>query len=365
MLLAFCWPAQAQQNIIGGGVYGGAEITSGYTGPGDLVAATAWYGLRAYNAAKAAATVKAVNLRRASDNTAQDILVKTNGDLDTASANTFAGTDANCTGSMVGTTTLTVTACSSGTLNVNDTITGPSIIQPAYITAIGTCAAPPGTCTMNVAQTFASEAIVAQVALFATKLYDQTAGNNCGAATCDVAQATAANQPQFIPTCINSLPCLQFTSITMTLTAAHNFTPATGALTLSAVFFRSNSGTGNFLFRQNGGAGRNRFSAGVANTWALAGPTNSVNFTANDNAWHSVNGVINGASSVINADGTETSGTVTGGTGAGGPNITLLTTATTSNAGEFGFWDAMTFSGTQRTNMCHNQFVYWGTATSC
>lgn len=62
-----------------------------YTGPGDIVTgATAWYGVRAYNAAYAATgTGKAVNIRRASDNSAMDIVILTNGKLDVTTASTF------------------------------------------------------------------------------------------------------------------------------------------------------------------------------------------------------------------------------------------------------------------------------------
>ena len=56
-----------------------------YVGPGDIVSgATAWYGLRAYSAAIAATgTQKAINIRRASDNTTKDILIRKSGNLDT------------------------------------------------------------------------------------------------------------------------------------------------------------------------------------------------------------------------------------------------------------------------------------------
>jgi hypothetical protein len=100
---------------------------------------------------------------------------------------------------MVGTTTLTISACGSGTLNKGDTITGAGITQPAYITAIGTCASPPGTCTVNAAQTFSSEAVTAQVAMFVTEVYDQVG-------TKHAVQATAANQPKLATSCLNSLP---------------------------------------------------------------------------------------------------------------------------------------------------------------
>lgn len=64
-----------------------------YTGPGDVVAsAVYWGGLRGYNTAvTATGTQKAVNVRRSSDNTTQDIVILTTGALDIASATTFAG----------------------------------------------------------------------------------------------------------------------------------------------------------------------------------------------------------------------------------------------------------------------------------
>jgi hypothetical protein len=75
---------------------------------------------------------------------------------------TPCGTDAICTGT-ISETTLSVTSCSFGTLHVNDTIAGTGIIQPAYITVIGSCASPPGTCTLNASQTVgAAETIPAQ-----------------------------------------------------------------------------------------------------------------------------------------------------------------------------------------------------------
>jgi hypothetical protein len=66
-------------------------MSGAYRGPGDIVpGATAYYGLRAYNAAYAApGTNKAINVRRASDNTTADIVILPTGSLDTATAKTF------------------------------------------------------------------------------------------------------------------------------------------------------------------------------------------------------------------------------------------------------------------------------------
>lgn len=70
---------------------GGGGPAAGYVGPGDVVTgATAWYGLRGYNAAVSTpGTTNAVKLRRASDNTTSNIVILASGDLDTATAATF------------------------------------------------------------------------------------------------------------------------------------------------------------------------------------------------------------------------------------------------------------------------------------
>ncbi len=61
-----------------------------YTGPGDIATFKAWYGLRGYSAAVAApGTQKAITVRRASDNTTQDIVILNTGSLDVASLTTF------------------------------------------------------------------------------------------------------------------------------------------------------------------------------------------------------------------------------------------------------------------------------------
>ena len=67
LLLALCSAASAQWFPMASGPTGAAPA---YTGPGDIVAsATAWYGLRAYNAAIVTTGTQAlVNLRRSSDN---------------------------------------------------------------------------------------------------------------------------------------------------------------------------------------------------------------------------------------------------------------------------------------------------------
>jgi hypothetical protein len=73
---------------------------------------------------------------------------------------------------------------------------------------------------------------------------------------------------------------------------------------------------------------------------------------------------VNGASSVINLDGTEASGPSTGNTTAGTPRITGAA-STTFDVGEVGFWDNLAFNSGARLSLCHNSYKYWGTSTAC
>ena len=69
------------------------SVTTGstsYSGPGDVVSGSlAWWGLRAYSHAYANSGGKAINIRRASDNTTEDIDVLGSGALDVATASSF------------------------------------------------------------------------------------------------------------------------------------------------------------------------------------------------------------------------------------------------------------------------------------
>lgn len=356
-LLTYRIATDANAQIVGDGMgsaYATKAVSTSYTGPGDIVSgATAWYGLRAYSAAVAATgTQKSVNLRRASDNATTDVLIATSGNLGLTTPGgitpaAFAGTDATCTGSMVGTTTLTISACASGTLHVNDPIGGAGINAPAYITAIGTCASPPGTCTVNVAQTFASETVTAQVALFATEVYDQSGNSN------NITQATAGSQPQFLPLCANggTLPCIR-TASSLTLASASLGSGFTQPNTFSQVISPINLG-----------GGSNFWSESNLTVFAVSGTTYGLSCGANfgvttsTNTFHAFNGICNGSSSVINLDGTETTGNAGTNTGSGAVTIGVMQ----AEWAEAGIWTKLGFSGTQRTNVCGNQAAYWGT----
>jgi hypothetical protein len=72
-------------------------------------------------------------------------------------------------------TTLTATAVASGQLAINQYIYGPSILPGTRITALGTGGGGPGTYTINISQTVASEAMQSYGPdIVATGLYQGT-----------------------------------------------------------------------------------------------------------------------------------------------------------------------------------------------
>ena len=178
-----------------------------YIGPGDIVpGATFWHGLRAYNATYATGSNNALNVRRASDNATANIVILSNGNLDVATAATFAGTDATCTsGSASNSTTLALTGCSS-TPTKGDSVLGTvatgSLVQPAYIESVGSFTGGAGNVVLNVKQTVTLSSVTLQVGLYVTELYDQT-GNGYSPT-----QSTAAQQPKLQLSCLNNLPCI-------------------------------------------------------------------------------------------------------------------------------------------------------------
>ena len=341
-----------------GGLLGTSRTTpavSSYVGPLDAagISATACYSLRACSASYATGSNYAVTVRRASDNALSNVLILSNGNLDVATAASFAGTDATCTGTISG-TTLSITSCASGTLHVNDPISGTGITAPAFITAIGTCASPPGTCTLNASQTVGSaETITGQVALFVSNAFDQSGSGN------GLSQSTTADQPQLLLLCHGTLPCLYVQSSAQLL-AGGSITPSS-TLSLSAVANRVTSNTGNLPYYIKEGINF-LYSASATNVFSISGSSH-FSGTATDSVWHAANGVINGASSVLNIDGAETTGSITTITTAD-PFVWAGGSSTFSAAFQEGIaFDGVTLTSTQRNAICANQFAYWGTST--
>lgn len=322
-----------------------------YTGPGDIFAsAAAWYGVRAYSAAVAATgTQKAFNISRASDSALQDIVILTSGVVDVASYNTFVGTDATASCTIAGTSMACTGA--SATLHVNDPITGVGITNPCVISATNGST----TATVSIAGTSTScgtvsvaETVTFQVAGFIPKAYDQS-GN-----TRDASQATPANQPQFLPICVNSLPCIWFNGnqwwVMPTFSVSQPFS-------LSVVSIQNNSAaaqeiirSGNPTFYRYNGASAEMFAGSTATTF----------FTVL-NVWTASNMIFSGASSFLNHNGVSAS------TSPGTNGISGATTQIGASSGEplkgnlteIGVWGAGTTAG-NRTSTCQNQQAIYG-----
>jgi len=107
--------------------------------------------------------------------------------------------------------------------------------------------------------------------------------------------------------------------------------------------------------------------AATANAVQLNAGSTGTNTTASDNAWHALNGLVSGASSFLNVDGTETSAN---------PSTQNFSTSKIlvgySNGEQYkgeiaeeGILAATTTS-TQRGNLCHNQNIRYSlSGASC
>ena len=345
---ALLWALPCVAQPIGAFVQG----PSGYTGPGDIVAYTAWGGLFGYNAAAANGTTNAINLRNATSTSTANFVILTNGTVDVASITTFDTVDATCTATG-STTTLTVTSC-TGTPAVNDQIFAVGVTNPTTITAIGSCASGSGTCTMSQSNTFGSPVTVTfRAALTVPEVYDQTGGGR------PWVQATVGDQPQFLLNCQNTtLPCFQSATSVQFVATSANFTPNASTLSLSLVGGRL-SGTGAAATVSEGNNVLEGTS-GSTTQWTVHGATNNLTFTQSQ-AWHATNAVINGASTTVQVDGTATPGTTTTTTTAAKNQALGGVTSTIYQYGEFGLLDAAAFSSGNLTSLHTNASGRWGT----
>ena len=339
-----------------------------YVGIVDLVAnPTAIFSLRAASAAIATTgTQSIVDLRRTSDNAtctatiaasggALDLTVKTpcGGQSVTAWATrgTFSGTIAG---------TSLATSGDACTAIAGDAITGAGITSYTTIASVTSCAVGVGHYVLSQPWTISvAETMTDMIAIAVSQWYDQSARVGCDGVPCDLVQATAGSQPFLILSgCITASGSCVYSTGAQSLVSADAYTPDT-SLSLGGVAERIST-TGACIF---GGAPNVNKIVGVsasANLWTLAGATNSLNFTASDAAAHAVNAVIDGASTVVNVDGTETTGTTTLSTNTNNPRYGGVA-AKTCLVAEFYFYNAVDFSSGNRSALQANQKAWFGT----
>ena len=235
----------------------------------------------------------------------------------------------------------------------------------------------------NVAVTIrrASDNATTNLVILANGNLDAASGNTfCNATTCfvtewfdqigtdHVVQATAATQPQISFSCVNSQPCLVNTSTTGLATGT--ITALSQPISYSAVWNRTTATSHGILVADDTSAGTHIDfqDCGSATTICLhgSGGTN-ITATASSSAWHSTQAVMNGALSVVNVDGTQTTGnpgTVAGGTGRGiGEGSTGGNNWIGSISEVVVYNSALTTP--QQGTLCHNQYTYWGTSVLC
>jgi hypothetical protein len=197
--------------------------------------------------------------------------------------------------------------------------------------------------------------------------HDQTTGNQCGG-SCDVTQATILNRPTLVASCIGSLPCARFIAGNQPdMKSAGNFTQIQ-PITVSSAFFLPTGGVGLLITDSTFNIQPIAFTAGTT-IRVFAGTIQDTAETYNTS--HAVQAVLNGASSILNVDNvsppTINPGTIGFSSGGASP-IDLgngsLGAPLTVDMFEVGVW-ASAFSSGNQTSICHNQFAFWGTATSC
>lgn len=193
-------------------------------------------------------------------------------------------------------------------------------------------------------------------------IYDQSGNTNCTTA-CDITQATNANRPTLNQTLLNSKIGLVFDGVANCL----NVTVVNGGVqptTASLVFNRTgNTTTLAAIYGNNVGGAQQIGNNSTTNTAYIFAGSAVQTATANDNTTHAMQALLNGASSAMYIDGTNTttaspgtSGILAGTIGVGSQN-TCGGNFFTGNWFETGLWTAD--KSANNASMNSNQHTYW------
>lgn len=323
-----------------------------YIGWIDIVANPgALYSLSAGSAAIAATgTQKAVNVRRNTDSALQDILILVGGDLDVASATTFAGTY-TFTGTITG-TVLTISAISGTPVTVGDTIVGTGVTANSYIVSDNTGSGGVGSYNLNVASTVSvGETITATHGLYVKTWYDQSTNGR------DAVQATTTAQPQlFLSGGTSSIrPYVHFAGAQKLVATI----PATNTpISMMGVAERTgNTSAYGQILCDNAAGSRIYFSSTPNKMGVYAGTTFEA--AANDNAWHVITGVT-GSSGALDIDGSRTTGNT--GTVITGTSLIIGsdsgTQILTGNIAGTAWWPGISISAQNQIDLNSNAHTY-------
>lgn len=186
-----------------------------------------------------------------------------------------------------------------------------------------------------------------------TKLYDQASTNH-------MTQATLANMPTLNITGGpgGNTPALIFVGSSSQTLAALSSNQAQ-PVSLSAVAERTGAFTSFGTVISYGGTSDFGFNSATNTAYIYAGAV--VTATATDSAWHAMQGLLNGATSAIYIDGTNTGSLSAGTTATGGGNTTIgvgLGGHLTGSASEFGVVAGDASANFSAVN--GNQHAFWG-----
>jgi hypothetical protein len=355
-------------------ISGGAPA---FTGPGDIVTGwDFWFGLRAFSSATRGNAL--VNVCNVPNSTCADFSsAPTTGNLVFAdiggvpcTASVVSGTYNSTTGAVV----LTISA-SMNLGNENgfalSAMTGTNAATNLNITSspfpLTTTSGTSGTTVTFTAATGLTLTITGGTISACTV---QTWHDQSGSAR-DATQTTLNSRGVLVANCIGSLPCVTG-PLDSGAVADLGYTVAAVTIaqpfSLSFVGFANTfSTTASFIGADNAGSDFSYIFESSANTWSQGGSP-AISGTATDKVFHAANGVFNSTSSVLNIDGTET----TGNTGTAG-----ISSADTVHFLADGFDEALVGLANEggilpsaespavRSGLCHNQHLYWGTPTSC
>lgn len=135
-------------------------------------------------------------------------------------------------------------------------------------------------------------------------LYDQSGQNKCSAAACNLAQATNSKRPTISTNCVNGHPCFQCSGATVVMSSSVGLT-STVTQPLAISFFAEQTGN----FTANGTIFSNQLQdiqvgfGNLTNTAFIYAGTSAPTAAAANNAFHSIQASVNGASSELYVDG--------------------------------------------------------------
>jgi len=257
-----------------------------------------------------------------------------------------------------------------------DVVAGPTILYSTRAASTATC----GNKLMNVCNV--SDVACGDLSSSAStgKMVISTiGGSNCSIVTCtiktwydlsgnanDTTQSTIASRATFTVSCQNSQPCA--TCAGSCIYASGSAISTTQPFTMISYAERTGATTSlNSIARSVTTTIILEFTTSANQAGITAGTLATA--TASDNAFHSINAVANGASSLLSIDGA--TATVSANTnamsakvfcvGTGNNACTSAASGLNGNLTEVGIWGSTGFTTSNLTSMNTNQATFWGT----